>query len=395
MAYGVIYLLTDITNGMPYVGQTVNLKRRIAQHKIGDQYVDRAIQKHGWENFTVEVLEECETPEQLDEREIFWIVECNSKSPNGYNFTDGGENRNDQNGEKNPFYGKHHTEETKALLSAKQLEIAKRGEDHYFFGQHHTEEAKVQLSISHRGETPYQNLINEMDKRKMTYTVLANFMGLSQSSISAKMLDLQQFMQKDVDKLVEFFGLPAEYLFERADGLPLILTSRGGEKNPFFGKHHTEENRMKFSEMNRGESPYKNLLNEMDKRQISYVNLAELLNVSQPNISRKMTGVRNFTAKDIVKLIEIFGLPAEYLMARDDGIIATTSNRGKTPFKNLAKELQKQNITYAELGKLLGLCHQSISEKMSGKKNFTDVQWKKLSEILGKPVEYLMQRDDS
>jgi len=31
---------------------------------------------------------------------------------------------------------------------------------------------------------------------------------------------------------------------------------------------------------------------------------------------------------------------------------------------------------------------------MSGKKKFTDAQWQKLSEILGKPAEYLMQRDD-
>ena len=107
-----------------------------------------------------------------------------------------------------------------------------------------------------------------------------------------------------------------------------------------------------------------------------------------------MLGERLFTRKDIAKLVEIFGMPAEYLLARDDGQIMVPSNRGKTPFKNLAKELQQQNISYTDLGKLLGLSHESISEKMRCKKNFTDAQWQKLSEILGKPAEYLMERDD-
>ena len=151
---------------------------------------------------------------------------------------------------------------------------------------------------------------------------------------------------------------------------------------------------MTFSENNRGDSPYKNLLAEMLKRNISYRNLAVLLGISQANLSRKMLGERLFTRKDIAKLVEIFGMPAEYLLARDDGQIMVPSNRGKTPFKNLAKELQQQNISYTDLGKLLGLSHESISEKMRCKKNFTDAQWQKLSEILGKPAEYLMERDD-
>ena len=35
------------------------------------QYFNGAIKKHGWENFSIEVLEECESREKLDEREKF------------------------------------------------------------------------------------------------------------------------------------------------------------------------------------------------------------------------------------------------------------------------------------------------------------------------------------
>ncbi|MBQ3433683.1 MAG: hypothetical protein II968_08105 [Selenomonadaceae bacterium] len=44
--------------------------------------IGAAIQKYGWENFSVEIIEEC-TIEQLDNREIFWIAALGSKALNG------------------------------------------------------------------------------------------------------------------------------------------------------------------------------------------------------------------------------------------------------------------------------------------------------------------------
>ena len=363
---GVIYLIWNTVNGMRYVGQTTQpLAMRISQHKCDDLYVDRAIKKYGIENFRYGVIKTCATREELNYWERHYIIALKSKKPYGYNLTDGGEGG-----------------------------TGLTGEDHPFFGQHHTEKACLELSVSHRKETPYQNLLIEMDKRNMTYSATAKILGITQGAFSMKMRDLQYFMDKDADKLVAFFDKPAEYLFARADGKPLIFTSRSGEKNPFFGKHHKDEDRMTFSENNRGDSPYKNLLAEMAKRFISYTDLAKLLDMGRASISRKMTGKRKFTYYEQARLVEIFEMPIEYLLARDDGLSAMPTNRGKTPFKNLARELQQQNISYTDLGELLGLSHQSISEKMSGKKNFTDTQWQKLSEILGKPAAYLMQRDD-
>ena len=357
MIYGIIYKITNALCGLSYVGQTVNLKRRIYQHRTGDQFIDTAIQRDGWENFTLDILAVCNSKEELNEKEVFYIAYYNCKFPNGYNLTDG-------------------------------------GECNFFCGQHHTLENCLVLSVKHRGETPYKNLLKEMKRLHLTYSALAERMGLTQPALSMKIRDMRMFTEKDAENLVKIFDRPIEYLLQRDDGLPTILTSRAGEKNPFFGKHHTGENRTKFSKMNRGESPYKNLLKEMDELNITYTSLTVLLGISQANISRKMLGERKFTAKDIAKLVEIFGCPAEYLMARDDGIVVTPSNRGKTPFKNLAKELEKRNMTYTALGKLMGLSHQSISEKMHGKKRFTEKDWAKLSEILNCPVEYLMQRDE-
>ena len=365
--YGVIYKITNLLDGMIYVGQTTrSIEVRFREHAVADSRIGNAIRKYGAENFSCEVVEECESRAALDEREIFWIAHFDCKSPNGYNLTDGGEGGS-------------------GLC----------GENHYWFGKNLPAEACVKMADAKRADTPYKNLLNAMIEQKFSYGKLAKRMGTSQPSLSMKMRDLRQFSEEDIATLVEIFGLPVEYLFERDDGQPLVLASRSRENNPFYGKHHTDETRMESAANNRGDTPYKNLRTEMDKRQISYRNLAELLGMGNASISRKMTGLRQFTETEWANLSKIFGLPAEYLMARDDGLERKQSNRGKTSYKNLLWEITNHKLTYTALGELLGLSHQSISEKMHGKKNFTAKDWARLSEIFGKPLEYLMVRDDA
>ena len=90
----IIYRITNKINGKPYIGQTTRtLEERIYEHRhCKTTTLGKAIQKYGWENFTVEILEVCETLEQMNEREKFWIAKCNSIAPNGYNLTEGGNN---------------------------------------------------------------------------------------------------------------------------------------------------------------------------------------------------------------------------------------------------------------------------------------------------------------
>ena len=234
-------------------------------------------------------------------------------------------------------------------------------------------------AISEHYKTPFKNLLAEMDKRKLTYTAFAKLLGLKMANVSAKMLGERKFMEQDKAKLVEFFGLPAEYLFERDDGITEISE---------------EERQAKLSVAHRFDSPFKNLLGEMDLKQLSYGRLAELLSLSQPTISDKMRGERNFTTKDIARLIKIFDKPADYLLARDDGKDATLGYY-KTPYKNLLSEIDKKNFLYKGLAQLLDLSQPTVSDKMSGKISFTARDVEKLVEIFDKPADYLMARDDA
>ena len=96
MAYGVVYYMLNTINGKMYVGQTKQaFKRRIAEHKRDSKKrkvgVDAAIRKYGWENFRCIVIKNCASKAEMDKWEKFFIILLNTKSPNGYNLTDGGE----------------------------------------------------------------------------------------------------------------------------------------------------------------------------------------------------------------------------------------------------------------------------------------------------------------
>lgn len=91
-----IYKITHKTSGTSYIGQTIyKLSRRWRSHchpKSGCRRLRNAIQKYGESEFRLTVLEKCETLEQLNDREKFWIEALNTFSPNGYNLQKGGYN---------------------------------------------------------------------------------------------------------------------------------------------------------------------------------------------------------------------------------------------------------------------------------------------------------------
>jgi hypothetical protein len=51
----------------------------------------KAIRKYGEDGFNIEIITTCKTKEEVNHKEIEMIRQYNSKSPNGYNLTDGGE----------------------------------------------------------------------------------------------------------------------------------------------------------------------------------------------------------------------------------------------------------------------------------------------------------------
>lgn len=85
-----VYCITNIKTGAQYVGSSVNIYRRIYEHKRHlekgehhSNYLQRSWNTHGGESFVAEVLEEVLNIEVLIEREQFYIDNLSTK----YNMT--------------------------------------------------------------------------------------------------------------------------------------------------------------------------------------------------------------------------------------------------------------------------------------------------------------------
>lgn len=105
MYEGYIYKITNDINEKLYIGQTITtIKDRFRKH-ISDSFnrndnmaIHLAIRKYGKENFHVYEIEKIENKDKndlivlLSEKEIEYILFYNTKCPNGYNISDGGNN---------------------------------------------------------------------------------------------------------------------------------------------------------------------------------------------------------------------------------------------------------------------------------------------------------------
>ena len=92
-----VYKITNKQNGKIYVGQTKGtLSKRFSAHVSSAtrgskaSIIHNAIRKYGRDAFKIELLEECQSFEELDEAERRWIAELNTVAPNGYNIEKGG-----------------------------------------------------------------------------------------------------------------------------------------------------------------------------------------------------------------------------------------------------------------------------------------------------------------
>lgn len=169
--YSGIYLITNTVNNKVYVGQAQDLYIR-TKHHISDEknpLLNKAFKKYGIDKFTIEILEQCEI-DKLNEREQYWMdyYEVIDKNK-GYNIcpvagsTRGlkksqeeiekmSERASQRIGKLNPFYGKHHSDDTKEQIRQKKI------------GQIVSDETKRKISQRHSGKKFSEERKNAISK---------------------------------------------------------------------------------------------------------------------------------------------------------------------------------------------------------------------------------------
>lgn len=193
-----IYKILNNINGKIYIGKTEkSIEDRWKKHLLCvknkvNRYLYDAMNKYGIDNFSISEIEKCNSREELNEREKYWIKLYNSINKDfGYNMQEGGL------GGKQPQdiidrvrlkkKGFRHSETTKLKMSTskkgkhnhfqsndtkKKLSIivknlwskgilnsrnnsmrGKVGKEHHFYGRHHTLESKKKMSELKLGKT--------------------------------------------------------------------------------------------------------------------------------------------------------------------------------------------------------------------------------------------------
>lgn len=171
---------TNKINKKRYIGITSRINDRFGKNgegylrktneKYNQPYFAHAILKYGWDNFEHDILYQNLTHEEANKYEKELINKYETRDPKkGYNIREGGSNGalSDETkqklrekmkgryvGEKNPFWGKHHSEDTLKILREKGKQNCRdiSGEKNPMYHHVYTEEELLNKSLKQKGK---------------------------------------------------------------------------------------------------------------------------------------------------------------------------------------------------------------------------------------------------
>lgn len=180
---GGIYKITNLINNKIYVGSTNNFTYRKYSHKNkkNNTVISRAIHKYGWDNFTFDILEYCDSKFLAIRENYYFDLLQPFIDNNGYNIL--------RTATDNGWLGHTHTEETKRKMSESRMGLVPwnkgktglqkmckeekllrskkyTGEGNPFYGKTHTKETKKKLSdhAKMRDMSCYNKQVVQIDK---------------------------------------------------------------------------------------------------------------------------------------------------------------------------------------------------------------------------------------
>lgn len=145
--YGYIYKTTNLTNDKIYIGQHKCASLDNSYFGSGILILE-ALSKYGKENFTCEVIEWCETLEEMNEKEKYYIAKYNSRCRDvGYNLAEGG----------NSLHNDYHI----GMLGKHQSDFQKNQVSSALLGKHLSNKTRENMSISAKARTLNKRTIND------------------------------------------------------------------------------------------------------------------------------------------------------------------------------------------------------------------------------------------
>ena len=301
-----IYKITS-PSGRIYIGQSKNTLERESNYRElqckGQTRIYRSLLKHGWENHTFEIIEECEF-EQLNIREHHWQDFYNIIGENGLNCM---LTRTDT-------LPQQHSEETKKKISESQ-----KGKK---LPEHHVEKLTKYILIDVETKEIFRGCTEPAKRLGVHLDVLYNiFRGKRKNTTNLILLEdydeNKEYIIKSIDDIRIRNTNPKVKKLPR----PKKLDNKG-ENNPNFGKKWTEEQKKKASE-------YLKSLNRTGK--------------NSPNFGKPFTEERK---ANISKAHKGKKLSEKHTAQIKDRMIKNNPFKGKTHTEGMAEYLRLKRVKY-------------------------------------------------
>ena len=161
---GYIYLITDTTNGMKYTGKHhYHIEGQLDPNYHGSGTIIKNIYKKRPETLKEEYIKTCYSEEEMCSDEQYYIKLFKTLYPNGYNLTEGGDG------------GEIPCEEVRKKMSEIRKKLYSSGVKNPFYGRHHSEESKKKMSKSHKGKTMSDEQKKKLSKKVLQFTLNGEF----------------------------------------------------------------------------------------------------------------------------------------------------------------------------------------------------------------------------
>jgi len=172
----IIYKTTNLVNNKIYIGQS---KKNNPNYYGSGILIKKAIKKYGKDNFKKEILCFCESPNDLNEQEKFWIKKFNSTDLKfGYNIEKGGADgihTNKREKSKYIFTQKHKDNISKGsrnkpktkkhIESISKFHADVSGDKNPMFNKKHTDKTKIIISIKNKGRKKSEYEVKKISLR--------------------------------------------------------------------------------------------------------------------------------------------------------------------------------------------------------------------------------------
>lgn len=254
----VIYQTTNVINNKIYIGQDKNNN----QNYLGSgNLIKKVIKKYGKENFIKEILCTCSTIDELNDKEKYYINKYQSTNKDiGYNIAVGGTD--------GVMLNRKHSEETKQKMRNSSL------------GKKKSEMHCKNIGLSKKGRI----ISEEERKRRSDFSPLK---GVKKTPLS-----------DDIKKKISESKKGKKVSKNTKEKMRI---SHLGNKNPFYGKKHSEE----FMMTKRKRIKQLTINNDFIKEWESISEASKKLNIYSGNICKVLKGQYKTTGGYIFKYIEI------------------------------------------------------------------------------------------